>query len=195
MRAALLLVSFATLPLAACFGDEGGVVDATLTVTPSPTIAAASTAAATTTPQTPTATTTPEPTTTPSATPPIEGGAVCVNDPDRSSTVPGLLVDGEAFADDLANIRDDHAIDATRVAQVQGSTVEFSAVQLIDGPWCNEGFTWWRVEAEQAALPGDDGALDGSSRGSISGWIAEIDQFGQTNLSTDRAALGQSHES
>ena len=46
MRAALLLVSFATLPLAACFGDEGGVVDATLTVTPPPTVAAASTAAA-----------------------------------------------------------------------------------------------------------------------------------------------------
>ncbi len=103
MRAALLLVSFATLPLAACFGDEGGVVDATLTVTPPPTVAAASTAAATTTPQTPTATTTPEPTTTPSATPPIEGGAVCVNDPDRSSTVPGLLVDGEAFAEECCD--------------------------------------------------------------------------------------------
>ena len=37
--------------------------------------------------------------------------------------------------------------------------------------------------------------IDGSSRGSISGWIAEIVPVrSQTNLSTDRAALGQSHE-
>jgi hypothetical protein len=122
-------------------------------------------------------------------------GAACTNDPDRTSVIRDLLVGGEAFADELANIRGDHAIDASRVAQVQGSAVEFSAVQLIDGPWCNEDFTWWLVEVEQAVLPGDDGAFDGSSRGSINGWIAEIDQFGQTNLSTDRAALGQSPQS
>ncbi len=43
MRAGLLLGSFATLLLAACFGDTGSVVDATLTLTPSPTVAATST--------------------------------------------------------------------------------------------------------------------------------------------------------
>lgn len=194
MRAGLLLGSFATLLLAACFGDTGSVVDATLTLTPSPTVAATSTAVVTFTP-TPVATATPEATPTPSPTASAETGAACINDPDRSSAIVGLLVGREAFADDLANIRDDHAIDASRVAQVQGSAVEFSAVRLVDGPWCNEEFTWWRVETEQAVLPGGEGAFDGSSRGSINGWIAEIDQFGQTNLSTDGAVLGQPPQS
>jgi hypothetical protein len=189
-----LPVGLATLLFTACFGDSGGVLEATLTVTSTPTVAATSTTVATSTP-TPVATATPEATPTPSSTASAETGAACINDPDRSSTIPDLLVGGEAFADDLANIRDDHAIDASRVAQVQGSAVEFSSVQLVDGPWCNEGFTWWLVEAEQAVLPGADGAFDGGSRASANGWMAEIDQFGQTNLSTDRGALGQSPQS
>jgi hypothetical protein len=195
VRTPLLTLAAAMTLLVACFGGDGDDADTTPSPTPSavatPTAETSPSATATPTPTVATATPTSEATATPSATPTASGSAVCVNDPTRSATVVGLAVGGSAFADDLANIRDDHAIDAPRVAQVQGETAALTAVSILDGPWCNEEYTWWRIEAEQAVLAGDDGSLEGGTRGTVTGWVAEIDQFGVTNLGVDPVSLGE----
>ncbi len=190
MRAACAVLTTAMLLLGACFGGGGDDADrvdgtetptATAELTPTATPTLAPTASAT-----PTLTVT----VTPSATPDEAAEvSVCINDPNRGSAIDGLEVGAQVFADELANVREDHSIDAARVAQVRGSTL---AAQVVDGPWCNETFTWWLVEAEGVSLADDAGAIDGSSLGNASGWIAEIDQHGLINLGAVESALGES---
>lgn len=193
MRAVLPVIFACSLLASACFGGAGGddadppIDDPSVTPTGTltPTSTSTPSATATSTP-TPTPTTTPSATATP--TPAAGSTAICLNDADRNAEVEGLQVGADAYADDLANIRSDHSIDATRLAQVQGGS---SLVRVLEGPWCNAEFTWWRVEADEAVLADDAGAIEGGATGSATGWIAEIDQHGVVNLGPHASSVGQ----
>jgi hypothetical protein len=194
MRAMLPIIVACSLVAGACFGGGGDeetppVDDPSATPsgtqTPTPTTLTPSPSA------TPSATLSPTPTASPSATAtpePTDSASVCMNDPDDSAAIVGLRTGATAYADELANIRGDHSIDATRVAQVR---IAGSQVRVVDGPWCNAEFTWWRVEAEAVVLADDAGDIEGGETGSATGWVAEIDQHGVVNLGPDAALVGQ----
>jgi len=193
MRSALPMIVACSLLVGACFGGGGDddaapptddpSVTPTGTLTPTSTTVPTPTATAAVTPTTTASeTATPTPTSAPGA------SAVCVNDPERSAAVEGLRVGADAYADDLANIRGDHDIEATRLAQVQGGS---GVVRVLEGPWCNVEYTWWRIEADDVVLADDTGAVEAGATGSATGWIAEIDQHGLVNLGPDAFTVGQ----
>ena len=193
MRSALPIIVACSLLLGACLGGGGDDDTAPPVDDPSATPTSTLTPTSTTTPaptltSTPAVTPTATPSETASPTPAAGATAICVNDPGRSASVEGLQVGTDAYADDLANIRSDHDIEATRLGQVQGGS---SAVRVLEGPWCNAGFTWWRVEVDEVVLADDAGAVEGGATGSATGWIAEIDQHGVVNLGVDATSVGR----
>jgi uncharacterized membrane protein len=171
-----LTVRLAPSPVEAFFTSTGcrihrgpecsvAVVTVVATPTPTPTIAAETVTA------TPTAV-------------PSPAAAPCTGGASGSSKVPGLAVGAFALADVRANIRSDPSTDASRVGQIQGTTDSARTVQIVAGPWCGDTFTWWRVEAQDAALPvGGTIPPSGGPTGPVTGWTVEIDAEGQPNLS------------
>ena len=83
-----------------------------------------------------------------------------------------------AFAQDRANLRGDHSLLATRVGQIRGTSEDHAEVRILDGPWCGPDFVWWLVESHRAAVADTAGQIDdGFERDTVTGWIAEVDQY------------------
>ena len=96
-----------------------------------------------------------------------------------------------AFAQDRANLRGDRSRLATRVGQIRGTSADNAEVRILDGPWCGPDFVWWLVESRQAAVANIAGQIDdGFERGTVTGWIAEVDQYSRVNLASNRGELG-----
>ncbi len=96
-----------------------------------------------------------------------------------------------AFAQDRANLRGDHSLLATRVGQIRGTSEDHAEVRILDGPWCGPDFVWWLVESHRAAVADTAGQIDdGFERDTVTGWIAEVDQYSRVNLAPNRGELG-----
>lgn len=156
------------LALVGCFGGGGESGDE-VAAAPTETTVAPVSGGSTAPTATPVATSTPDPALPATATaepdpPELAPTAACTNATGRASAIGGLAVGVAAYADDRANLRADHSIDAARVAQIQGGSDALRAVTLLEGPWCGESYTWWLVRAEQAVLSQDDGSTSDGSR-------------------------------
>ena len=122
--------------------------------------------------QTPgTTTSTPEPTV-----PPLVS-AECLNNPARTSGVPGLRVGVDAYVDDRSNIRSGPEVADNKIGQIQLDSVpaaqqeEARRVRISGGPECGSDFTWWQIRSDFYDI--------------TEGWLVELDGEGNVNLSPE----------